>query len=87
MEPRVVPDGHHLRYTSDGFVMLGKMSRLVTARCAECSHDVPLRLCADEPISQEECDDVLTSYLESEGWDCHDDDVCPTCVDNERSGS
>lgn len=80
MEPKIVEDGDHIRYTPRGIVLVGEFGRAVSAKCKECSINEPLRLVADEPLGDDECDRVLTSYLEGQGWDCEDGDVCPECV-------
>lgn len=82
MQPKIVAEGQHHRYTEQGAVPVGKFNRPISATCLECSRQDPLRVVSDEPISEQECDAVLTEYLEELGWDCDEEgDVCPACAE------
>lgn len=85
-EPRIIAEGKHVRHTARGIVITGEFSRPVEATCSECSHAEPLRLVADDILDDNECDEVLTAYLEGAGWYCgpDGDDVCPTCTKARR---
>lgn len=79
-EPRIVPEGAHFQYTANGGVMAGEFSRPVVTRCDGCPAELSLRIVANEPISDEECDRLLTEHLQGAGWSCsHGSDVCPNC--------
>jgi hypothetical protein len=81
MKPKIVAEGQHIRYTPQGIVLAGEFSRAIVASCLECSHQNPLRLVADEPLDDNECDRILTEYLDGLGWDCEQEgDVCPDCA-------
>lgn len=80
IQPTIVPDGDHFRYTPRGVVMVGEFSRAAVPSCDRCTVELPVRLVADEPISDQECDALLTAYLEGAGWVCSAaGDLCPNC--------
>lgn len=82
-EPRIVPEGEHFQYTATGGVMAGEFSRPVVTRCDRCSIELHLRLVANEPITDQECDQLLTEHLKSVGWSCsRASDVCPNCTES-----
>ena len=80
MQPAIVPDGDHFRYTPRGVVMAGEYSRAAVPSCDGCTAELAVRLVADEPIRDQECDELLTAYLEGAGWACSAaGDLCPNC--------
>ncbi len=81
MGAKIVREGEHVQHTDGVVVIAGEFSRAVTARCETCPSAVPLRLIADAPVDDGECDELLTAYLEALGWDCPDaGDICPLCA-------
>ena len=79
MKPRIVRDGEQIRFTPQGVVLAAEYSRPATVNCEGCGRCERLRLIADEPVSFDECNAILTEHLESAGWNCEDGDVCPGC--------
>lgn len=78
---KIVREGDHVQHADGVVVIAGEFSRAVTARCETCPSAVPLRLIADEPVDDDECDELLTAYLEELGWHCLDaGDICPLCA-------
>lgn len=88
IQPTIVPKGDHFRYTPRGVVMAGEFSRAAVPSCDSCTVELPVRLVADEPLGDRECDELLTSYLEGAGWVCSaDGDLCPNCRPGMRAES
>lgn len=80
MKPVIVPEGEHIRVTPKAVVLLGEWGRSIVVECDRCGTGLPLRLCADAPIPDPECDALLNEYLRVIGWQSRPADVCPECI-------
>jgi hypothetical protein len=81
MSAEILREGDHVQHTAGVVVIAGEFSRAVITRCETCPSALPLRLIADEPIDDAECDELLTAYLEALGWhSAGAGDMCPTCA-------
>jgi hypothetical protein len=79
--PRVIP-GELPAYEAVGnntLMLLSEFSRPITVTCGQCPTEVSLKLLADELLSEEQCDEVLSGYLADIGWRPGPPDYCPTC--------
>lgn len=65
-----------------GIVLLGEWGRDVTIECEHCHSAKQFRLCADELLEDDKCDDLLNEHLRSLGWSMSVDfdDICPDCT-------
>jgi len=73
-QPAYVPIG------GNRLMLLGEFSRTVTVECAACEWSWPLKLIADDVLTDDQCDELLNSYLRDHGWGVGVDDTCPTCA-------
>lgn len=79
----IVPEGDHVLVTDEGIELLGEYGQLVHAEC-NCGSRIELRVCADAPIADAECDGLIDGYLTELGWAVDpvrsSSDVCPACT-------
>ncbi|MCH9728403.1 MAG: hypothetical protein K0U84_01745 [Actinomycetia bacterium] len=65
-----------------GIVLLGEWGRECRIECHRCDTVLQLRVCADEVLSDAECDERMDKYLRGRGWipAFMPGDTCPGCA-------
>ena len=71
--PAYVPVGGNV------LMLRGEFSRQVPVTCVDCGHSERFKLIADEILTDDQCDELLSTHLREHGWHVDDDDQCPGC--------
>lgn len=79
---RIVEGSGYVHDRKGGIVLLGEWGRECRIECHRCDTVLQLRVCADEVLSDAECDERMDKYLRGRGWipAFLPGDTCPGCA-------